>query len=209
MSWVCTPYWLKKIFPQLIWEIPGTEKTVYLTFDDGPTPGVTPRVLDYLFQYQAQATFFCLGSNMEQYPLLSGQIRSNGHTIGNHGYRHLSGFTTTARTYYENFLKGALTTNSKLFRPPYGRITPWQIHALKKHCQIVMWSIMSMDFSSNTTAMQCLTNVKNNIYPGAIIVFHDTVQAGETLLQVLPLLLTWLNHHGYKTKAIHPLTINN
>jgi peptidoglycan-N-acetylglucosamine deacetylase len=202
MSWVCTPYGLKKLFPQLIWEMPDIEKTVYLTFDDGPTPGVTPRVLDFLLQYQVQATFFCLGSRAEQCPSLPELIRAGGHTVGNHGYLHLSGFTTASETYYENARRGAIITNSNLFRPPYGRIAPWQISALKKYYRIVMWTIMSMDFSYKTTVFQCLKNVKENIHPGAIIVFHDSVQAGENLLQVLPDLLNWLKDNGYQAKAI-------
>lgn len=204
MDLVKIPEWIKKVFPQLVWQIPTDEKTIYLTFDDGPTPGVTPRVLDLLFSYHAKATFFCSGKNVEQYPSLSELIEKAGHTIGNHGYDHISGFKTSTKKYYENVRKGSILTQSYLFRPPYGQITPWQIRTLKKEYQIIMWSAMSLDYAAKCTPSQCITNVKNNAVPGAIIVFHDSGQASRTLAEILPSLLEWLNKNNFIMKSIPP-----
>ncbi len=202
MNWAHTPTWLKRAFPQLVWEIPTLEKEIYLTFDDGPTPGITSRVLAFLWEHRAKATFFCLGSKIEQYPGLFEEIKAAGHTIGNHGYRHLSGFTTSLKTYLDNARRGEKISGSTLLRPPYGRITPWQITRLKKDYRFILWSIMSMDFSRKLTAEQCFNNVIKNIKPGAIIVFHDTEQAQKNMLQVLPELLQWMDRNGYRAKAL-------
>ena len=202
MSWILTPSWIKKTFPQLVWELTTVEKNIYLTFDDGPTPETTPQVLAFLNQYKAKATFFCLGSETEKYPNLLELIKSEGHTIGNHGYRHLNGFFSSTKKYIKNARDGALITESKLFRPPYGKITPLQMHLLKKEFRIIMWSIMSMDFNTKIKAEQCLRNVIDNIFPGAIIVFHDTEKAAKNLLTVLPLFLNYLTDKEYKPLSI-------
>lgn len=204
MDLVKIPEWIKRVFPQLVWQIPSDEKTIYLTFDDGPTPGITPRVLDLLFSHNAQATFFCSGRNIENYPSVFEFIQKAGHTIGNHGYDHISGFKTSTKKYYENARKGVVLTQSLLFRPPYGQITPWQIRTLKKEYQIIMWSAMSLDYAAKYTPAQCIWNVKNNAVPGAIIVFHDSGQAGKTLSEILPGLLEWLNKNNFIIKAIPP-----
>jgi peptidoglycan-N-acetylglucosamine deacetylase len=202
MNWVLTPTWLKIAFPQLVWNVPTSEKIIYLTFDDGPTPEITSRVLDLLAEHRAISTFFCLGSQIKQYPNLSAQIKEHGHAIGNHGFLHLSGFTTCTNKYIENTNQGAIATGSHLFRPPYGRITPWQIQKLKKHHRLIMWTVMSMDFDQGTTPQRCLDNVIRNIQPGAIIVFHDTDKAAAKLLHVLPKLLTWIEMNGYKAASL-------
>jgi peptidoglycan-N-acetylglucosamine deacetylase len=202
MFWVSIPIWLRRILPQLVWDIPVSDKKVYLTFDDGPTPEVTPRVLAFLREYNALATFFCLGSEAEKYSFLVEQIRADGHEVGNHGYLHLSGFSTSTKRYVANALKGGEITKSHLFRPPYGRITPWQIYQLKGRYRIVNWSIMSGDFSAGISADQCLKGVIENVAPGSILVFHDTLQAGEKLLVVLPALLQWLTENGYKMETL-------
>ena len=202
MDWVHTPAWLKKIFPQMVLEIPSQEKNIYLTFDDGPTPGITSQVLAFLLAHNAKATFFCLGANIEQFPQTFEEIKSAGHTIGNHGYKHISGFSCGLQKYIENARQGAETSTSKLFRPPYGRITPWQIKRLKKDYKLIMWGIMSMDFKQTLTSAKCLQNVIRNIKPGAIILFHDTEEAKENVLQVLPELLDWIDKNGYQAKAL-------
>jgi peptidoglycan/xylan/chitin deacetylase (PgdA/CDA1 family) len=202
MRWVNTPAWLKSVFQQLVWEIPTLNKDIYLTFDDGPTPGITPQVLALLFEHNAKATFFCLGSNIELYPELLEEIKAAGHAIGNHGYNHLSGFSTSLNKYIKNVEKGAELSGSRLFRPPYGRITPWQVRKLRKQHAIIMWSIMSMDFDARLTPEQCLQNVIKNIKPGAIIIFHDSDKAKKNLLELLPKLLNWLQKNGYETKVL-------
>lgn len=193
---------MRKTFSQLVWEIPATEKDIYLTFDDGPTPEITSQVLALLFQYKAKATFFCLGAKIEQYPHLFQQIKAAGHVVGNHGYEHRSGFSTSQKKYVENARHGEEISGGLLFRPPYGRITPWQSRELRDHYKIIMWSIMSMDFDAHTTPEQCFLNCIQHIKPGSIIVFHDMEKAKNNVLTVLPRLLEWMNAQGYIAKAL-------
>ena len=203
MAWRRIPNWLKKIFPQLVWEGSTIEKYIYLTFDDGPTPGITSQVLALLNQYKAKATFFCLGSQVEKHPDLFEQIKAEGHTVGNHGYRHLNGFFSTTKEYVKNAQHGASITESRLFRPPYGRITPRQIRLLKNDYQIVMWSMMSMDFRAKLKPEQCYNNIVNHIFPGAIIVFHDTEKAAKNVFNILSLLLDHLDEKGYRALTLN------
>lgn len=199
---VHTPVWLRRLFPQMVWDVPVTGKNIYLTFDDGPTPEVTPQVLAILSEYRAQATFFCLGTKIETHPALFESIKAAGHTIGNHGYQHISGFSTSLHAYLDNARRGEQCSGSKLFRPPYGRLTPRQISWLKKDYRLIQWSIMSMDFDAALTPARCLHNVLKNIKPGAIIVFHDSEKAQKNVLQVLPELLQWMEKNGYKSYAL-------
>jgi Predicted xylanase/chitin deacetylase len=202
MNWVHTPICLQKMFPQMIWQVPTSEKEIFLTFDDGPTPGVTPQVLAFLLEYQAKASFFCLGARIEQYPELFHEIKAAGHVIGNHGYKHLSGFTTSHKLYLQNVLKGEELSGSHLFRPPYGRITPWMANSLKKHHQLIMWTTMSMDFNAKITTEQCFQNAIGKIAPGTILVLHDSEKAAKNLLIVLPRLLQWCKENGFKAKTL-------
>jgi peptidoglycan-N-acetylglucosamine deacetylase len=195
-----TPSFIQNLFPQVVWKMSETPKSIYLTFDDGPTPGVTTQVLDFLFQHAAKATFFCTGRQAEKYPNLVDAIRSGGHMVANHGYDHVSGLFAKTSRYVDNVKVGETITGSKVFRPPYGRIMPWQIKVLKNDHLIVMWSIMSMDF--NSTPEQCYRNVVENVFPGAIIVFHDTHKASNCLLNVLPNLLSVLKNQGYDFKIM-------
>lgn len=197
MGPVCPPYWIKKAFSQLIWEMPNNEKKIYLTFDDGPTPEVTPRVLDFLFTFGAKATFFCTGKNAEEHPELTDSIKRNGHVVANHGYLHLNGFTTSNTKYCDNARLGAEITGSNFFRPPYGRITPCQVHALQDYYNIIMWSVMSMDFNPRTSHIQCLQNVKSNCHEGSVIVFHDSSKSKQNIFYVLPDILNWFKIEGY------------
>lgn len=177
MYWVKPPIVLRKFLPQCIWEGPDKNK-IYLTFDDGPFPDSTPNLVDILAELKMQASFFLLGQNAIRYLECIDQIRANGHTVGHHGYNHLSGWSTRLERYLENTLKGSETLQSKLFRPPYGRITPNQYQALKNKQRIVMWSIMPGDFNKNTSAQDCFKRIQKNISGGDIIVLHE----GEDLL---------------------------
>lgn len=194
--------WLKKLFAGLTWDLPAFGKEIYLTFDDGPTPRVTREVLALLRSYNVKATFFCLGSKAEKFPELLQEIRNEGHQIGNHGYSHISGFTSSIRRYAENALKGSQITNSKLFRPPYGRITPWQISQLKNTHKIILWSILSRDYNQKLTPAKCIKNVFKNAYPGAIVVFHDNEKASSNVLAALPDILYELKKQGYQFLTI-------
>ncbi len=203
---------LKFLFPHLVWDLPDSEKVVYLTFDDGPTRGITNKVLSILDTYQARATFFCLGRRIDENPELTGEIRLSGHSIGSHGYDHLNGFRTPVPVYVDNAKKGIISSRSDMFRPPYGKITPWQIAKIRPIAKIVLWSVLSRDYDKRVSGPACLKFVIHNIYPGAIIVFHDTEKAAENLLYVLPVLLDYLARNNYKTNPIvtdHCSTSNN
>lgn len=193
---------LKMLFPKLVWKVSTKEKKVYLTFDDGPTPGITPLVLAFLKQYGAKATFFCLGSQAEQNPGLMRQISEEGHLLANHGYEHINGFFSSTVSYVKNVEQGAAIVGSGFFRPPYGRITPWQLLRLKDRYKIVLWSCMSMDFKANVTPEKCLALTLKKIHPGAIIVFHDTEKAAGNMLDILPKLLERLRMGGYQLETL-------
>lgn len=200
---VVTPKILKRLFPKLIWDVTTTEQKIYLTFDDGPEPEITSQVLAFLSEYNAKATFFCTGHKAESNPEIISEIIKRGHTVGNHGYKHLSGFSTPNAEYWDNYKTGREITQSSLFRPPYGRITPKQYDAIRPESRVVLWSIMSKDFSARINAAQCSANVINNCYPGAIVVFHDTSQASLNLLGALPVILETLGRKGYTFEAIY------
>ena len=184
--WVKTPDWIKKFFPkQLIWDMPPiNEPAVYLTFDDGPHPTVTPFVLEQLAKYNAQATFFCVGNNVTHYADVYQQILAHGHATGNHTYNHVNGWKAHSDHYLKNIARAGRYIHSHAFRPPYGRIKFSQVRKLIKQdpaCKIYMWDILSGDFDPNLSAEQCLNNVLTNIAPGSIIVFHDSDKAWDRL----------------------------
>ena len=206
-----TPYLIKKLFSGPIWKVNSPdEKTIYLTFDDGPDPEVTPYVLDLLEQYEAKATFFVVGANAKKYPHVLQRIHANGHAIGNHTQQHLSGWRTAPKKYYQDVilcqqtLSQVLDVKPKhLFRPPYGRITPGQIRSLKQKYEIVMWSVLSGDFDTNLnvgSAKRAL--VKSGA--GEIIVFHDSQKSLPNLKQLLPWFLECFHSKGYKFAALSP-----
>ncbi len=185
-----------------LWRIPTTEKILYLTFDDGPTPGVTCKTLEILASYNAKASFFCLGRNAEHHPELIEQIIQAGHRLGNHSYSHLKGFRSSGNTYVEDVTLGARFLKTKLFRPPYGRIRRQQAKRLSQYFQIVMWDILSHDYNRKISPEKCYRNVVNNVRSGSIIVFHDSVKAAPNMLKALPKTLETLTKAGYRFDAI-------
>ena len=195
-----TPPILKQFSKDLIWSLPTDEKVLYLTFDDGPIPEVTPDVLDILDRYNAKATFFCVANNAMKYPLLLKEIVNRGHAIGNHTYSHKEGWKTSLFGYLKDFLKAEnILGKSGLFRPPYGRISPQQITALKKHTKIVMWDVLSADFDVNIDFKQCAKNVINSAQKGSIIVLHDSIKAQDRVLKALPLILDHFSDYEFKS----------
>lgn len=206
--WVKTSIFIKKIFFRHIWSIPNKEKTVYLTFDDGPTPEITEWVLAELKKHEAKATFFCIGNNIEKHPSIFSKILQEGHAIGNHTFNHLNGWKTNKMDYVQNALQcekaiEAFAYKSKLFRPPYGKIKPSQAKALRdKGYQVIMWDVLSADFDQQISPEQCLENVLRNVVSGSIIVFHDSVKAYENLKYVLPKTLSFLAQNKYKSLKI-------
>ena len=197
MKAVTVPVFLKIFYPSLLWQMPEDEKKLYLTFDDGPHPEITPQVLEILDQFSAKASFFCVGDNVRKFPETYASLIENGHAVGNHSMNHLNGWKTNLNTYYDNVNECRGLVDSKLFRPPYGRITPSQIHTLKKEYTIVMWSVLSYDFDAETNPEQCLEYVINNTEDGAIIVFHDSVKAAKNMLYALPKVLKHYSDLGY------------
>jgi peptidoglycan-N-acetylglucosamine deacetylase len=200
-----TPKWVKKLFPHSVWEMPGAEKTLYLTFDDGPHPQITSFVLDELLKYKARATFFCIGKNVVDNPLIFNRILQEKHAVGNHTYNHLNGWKTPNAQYLENIAVAAKFINSNLFRPPYGRITPKQHRALQhlnKPFKIIMWSVLSGDFDVNITPEQCCENVLKNAETGSVIVFHDSEKAYGRLQYTLPAVLKYFSEKGYQFEKI-------
>ena len=204
LHWVKTHWTIKKLFSNYVWDIPNMENKVYLTFDDGPTPEITQWTLNQLKNYNAKATFFCIGDNVRKFPEAFEEVVKEGHSIGNHTFNHLNGWKTNTQNYIENaklFEKeyGKLSTETcKLFRPPYGKITPSQSKILRKMSyKIIMWDVLSVDFDITITPEQCLQNVLQNVKSGSIIVFHDSVKAFANLEYALPRTLEFLKQKGF------------
>jgi peptidoglycan/xylan/chitin deacetylase (PgdA/CDA1 family) len=202
MAYFRPPGWVKKIFPEFIWSFPEETDSVFLTFDDGPIPVITPWVLDQLDKYDAKATFFCLGKNVEMHPDVFQLIRERGHSVGNHSYSHIKGWGTDSLDYVHDIdlAESLITTN--LFRPPYGRIKPSQVHVLKERYKFILWDVLSRDYSWTLSGKGCAKNVLNVVRPGSIIVFHDSKKAEKNLRYALPIVLEGLKKKGYKMKAI-------
>lgn len=186
----------------MTWDFYGDHQDVYLTFDDGPTPEVTPWVLDRLKEAGAKATFFCLGRNVDKHPEILKQIIHAGHSVGNHSYSHLKGFRSSVRRYMDDIDLASNLIDSKLFRPPYGRILPGQVKAVIEHYDLIMWDVLSIDYNSRLRGERVLNNVIGNVRPGSIIVFHDSDKASENLYYALPRTLDFLVENGYSLKAI-------
>ncbi len=200
---VKTPWWLKKLYPRRIWHIPTREKILYLTFDDGPHPQITSFVLQQLKQFNAQATFFCIGKNVQLHPAIYRQILDEGHTVGNHTAHHLNGWNTKDETYLTDIAEAALSIESSLFRPPYGRIKSSQARRIseamkKKDAKLLMWDVLSGDFDETLSKERCLDNIMTNARPGSIIVFHDSDKAFPRLSYVLPKILADFSDKGYR-----------
>lgn len=202
-----TPWIAKKIFSSYVWSLPDEDNTVYLTFDDGPHPTITPWVLEQLQAYNAKASFFCIGNNVEKYPEVFQKIIDDGHAIGNHTYHHLNGWKTKDKKYIDDVSKAAQIINSNLFRPPYGKIKTSQSKKIADalqtdSCKIIMWDVLSADFDSAFSPEQCLQNVLNNVTGGSIVVFHDSEKAFANLKFTLSKTLKSLKEEGFRFKKI-------
>lgn len=203
MYLVKTPWWLKKLYaPNLTWKIATDAKEIYLTFDDGPHPTITPFVLNCLKQYDAKATFFCIGNNVKQYPNVYQQILNEGHKVGNHTHNHLNGWKTGDIIYLKNIILAQQHIDSTLFRPPYGRIARSQVKELSPVFKIVMWDVLSGDFDVTLSPQKCFDNVVAKTAPGSIIVFHDSEKAFPRLEYALPKVLAYFVGKGYTMKSI-------
>ncbi|MBV2196293.1 MAG: polysaccharide deacetylase family protein [Flavobacterium sp.] len=203
-NWVKTHLLIKKNFKKMVWDIPNSEKKIYLTFDDGPIPMVTEWVLDLLKSNNVKATFFCIGDNIKKHPEIYKRILIEGHQTGNHTFNHLNGWKTETNHYIDNF-KLCETEHSKLntehsflFRPPYGKIKPSQSKVVRNlGYKIIMWDVLSYDFDSTISAEKCLENVITHTAQGSIIVFHDSLKAEKNLRFALPKAIQILKDKGF------------
>ncbi len=206
LYFIKTPRILKQLFAKYTWSFFTNKKEIYLTFDDGPIPQVTEFVLDQLHNFNAKATFFCIGDNIRKHPAVFSRIVNEGHSVGNHTFNHLNGWKSSNTAYIENTSKcESLLPNqkTKLFRPPYGKIKRKQAkQLLASDYKIIMWDVLSADFDSSITKEKCLQNVLENAQNGSIIVFHDSIKASDKLYYALPKVLKEFSQRGYDFKAI-------
>jgi len=208
---VKTPKWLKRLYPGYIWDQSNKtsdSKKLYLTFDDGPIPEVTPWVIETLKGYNAKATFFCIGENIVKHPEVFQQLLKSGNSIGNHTYNHLKGWSTSEDIYLENTLKtevllGKAGISNKLFRPPYGKIKRRQAKKLRQlgH-QIVMYDVIAYDWDATISPEQCALNIIKNAEGGSILVFHDSLKAEKNMKAALPQVLKYFSNLGYEFAAL-------
>lgn len=208
INWIVRPpRWLRWLYgKQYHWSMQlAPQNTLYLTFDDGPHPAITPLVLDLLAQYGHKATFFCVGENALRYPALIERIHKQGHGIGGHTMHHLNGWHTPTDTYVKDALEAQAILQTPLFRPPYGRIKQrqWkQLHKQMPNTRVILWSILTEDYRRDRTPENCFDNVKHNANTGSIIVFHDSVKAKENCIQALALTLQWMKAEGWRSDKL-------
>ncbi|RLK03243.1 polysaccharide deacetylase family protein [Tenacibaculum discolor] len=206
LYFIKTPRILKQLFAKYTWSFFTNKKEIYLTFDDGPIPQVTEFVLDQLHNFNAKATFFCIGDNIRKHPAVFSRIVNEGHSVGNHTFNHLNGWKSSNTVYIENTSKCESLLpdqKTKLFRPPYGKIKRKQAkQLLASDYKIIMWDVLSADFDSSITKEKCLQNVLENAQNGSIIVFHDSIKASDKLYYALPKVLKEFSQRGYDFKAI-------
>jgi peptidoglycan/xylan/chitin deacetylase (PgdA/CDA1 family) len=211
MYLIKTPWWLRTLYPSLTWRINEPGKKIYLTFDDGPHETATDFVLDQLQQFNAKATFFCIGKNVEQYPAIYNRILTEGHTTGNHTQNHLNGWKVSDEAYLKDVKEASQLIHSNLFRPPYGRIKRSQqkkLQTINPKPQTIMWDVLSGDFDTNLSPEACLGYVLYHTKPGSIIVFHDSTKARERMSYALPKVLEHFAGEGYEFSVI-PEKISN
>jgi len=191
----------RRFFPGAIWRIPapqGKPKSVYLTFDDGPIPEMTPWILDILDKYNIKATFFCVGDNVRHHPALYNMLLEKGHRVGNHTYSHLQGIRCRTKNYIRNIADATKYIDSNLFRPPHGHMRLPQLLRLRKLFRIILWDVVTRDYSPHLTATGVFNNIKRYTRNGSIIVFHDSLKAKGRIEKALPQSIEWLLQEGYQ-----------
>lgn len=200
---VKTPFWASWVWPAACWRIQTQQLELYLTFDDGPHPEITPWVLDQLNQVQAKATFFCIGKNIQRYPEVFRRIIHDGHAVGNHTWNHTHAFHSSADQYLREVEQTDLLTSSGLFRPPYGKMTPGLYRTLRKTHRIVMWDVLSGDFDQQITGEVCAQRVMHHARPGSVIVFHDSQKGWPRLQVALPRVISHFQQQGYRFLSLN------
>ncbi|MEM7102411.1 MAG: polysaccharide deacetylase family protein [Bacteroidota bacterium] len=202
MYLVKTPRFIQRLFPHFVWKVPTKQRELFLTFDDGPIPEVTPWVLKTLEQFNAKATFFCVGDNVKKHPEVYEQIIKKGHAVGNHTFNHFNGWQSESLPYCQNVQKCSKLVESRLFRPPYGRLKPTQAQIINRSYDIIMWDVLSGDFDQKLSKEQCLRNVIDYARKGSVVVFHDSIKAKENLMYVLPKVLEHFSKHGFTFRSL-------
>ena len=197
-----TPRLFVKLFPSITWSFFSKQPTIYLTFDDGPTAELTEAILDILDTYEAKATFFCVGENAVRFPELMTSIQEKGHAIGNHTMRHLNGLRESTEKYINDVNEANAILNTKLFRPPYGKMKRTQYNQLKKHYQIIMWSFLTYDFNPDINMVDVFQKYTSQFRSGDIIVLHDNLKSKEKITTLLPMILDWGTKKGIVFSAI-------
>jgi peptidoglycan/xylan/chitin deacetylase (PgdA/CDA1 family) len=199
-----SPFWLKAFFPRYIWRIPTDEKSLFLTFDDGPIPDVTEYVLDKLDEFNAKATFFCIGDNVRKHPDIFANILDRNHSVGNHTFNHLNGWKSEDQVYLENIklCDNQLAVTTKLFRPPYGRMKKSQTKLIPSDRKIIMWDVLSGDFSPGISPDVCLKKTIKHTRQGSIILFHDSIKAAKNMTYALPRVLEHFSEKGFSFKSL-------
>lgn len=198
------PVLVRKISSRMVWRIPTDEKIIFLTFDDGPMPGMTDWILDELDRFNAKGTFFCVGENVKKHPDLYQEIINRGHHTGNHTFQHRNSFKTSIVEFVKDVYRARKVIDSRLLRPPYGRIRPLAARILVPRFRIVLWDVLSMDYDQELEPKMVLYNVVSKVRPGSIVVFHDNVKAEKNLRFVLPHVLDHFSRQGYKFVPLTP-----
>ena len=200
---VKTPSVAKRLFPSYLWDVKTESKTLYLTFDDGPTPEVTEFVLETLASYKAKATFFCIGENVLKYPDIYQKILDHEHAVGNHTHNHLNAFNHDADVYMQNVKRASQVIDSKLFRPPYGKLKLAHGKNLKlEGYNIVMWDVLSFDWDASVSKEICLNNVISKVKKGSIVDFHDSLKAEKNMTYALPKVLAYFSEKGFNFEKL-------
>ncbi len=202
-----TPWFIQKVYPTLTWRKPTNDRVLYLTFDDGPIQGLTESILDTLEKCDVKATFFCVGQNLVNNNEIAQRAISEGHQLANHTYNHFDGWKTANESYYENINLCtdellSLGQTKLLFRPPYGKITRNQIVEVSKKYDIIMWDVLTGDYSSKVTPEECLKNSIKTARRGSIVLFHDNVKAEKNVTYALPRFLEYFLDKDYQFKLV-------
>lgn len=203
MDMYSAPFWIRALYPHgLVWRMPAGQRDIFLTFDDGPIPEVTPLVVNILKKYGVKATFFCVGENVQKHPDIFELLQKEGHHAGNHTFHHVKAWRTDFNSYISEVEQCKLLVSSNLFRPPHGQINFRLARYLRKDYHIIMWSILTGDYNNKLTGEACLMNAIKNTKPGAIVVFHDSLKARERLEYALPRYIEFCQENGYSFQTL-------